>query len=1136
VRNILSAAAWAFLLGVFSAPIAAQSSSPTYLFLLEDKGVPTGTIHGFNVNTSTGALSEVPGSPFSGGLGPAQIVIDPTGRFLYVANQLSKDVTGFSIDAATGALTSLPGSPFFIGSEPVTMGADPTGRFLYVFAATVSFGISQESLFEYTIDPVSGVLTLTSSSPVTWESIPGILITSIAFSPAGNMAYLGQSASNSQIGPILICTVDFTTGTLTQVASAQPASAQADHLGLAPGGNFLFSTSGPNHQVDAFTIGATGMPSEISGSPYAVGNVAAAIGVHPSGNFLYVVNENEPYQAGSNPSQYAGSVSAFGIGATTGALTPISGSPFAAGINAASIVVDPTGSLAYLASTNYVTGTYSAFAQIQGFSINSSSGALSPFPAAAWTDSTQSNGSQLAISVGATAPPNPVPMISSLSPPSVAAAGPAFTLQINGANFVSGSRAYFAGQLRNTARVSPEQLNVSIPASDITNGGAAVVFVFTPLPGGGASTSVEFTVTSPIPNITALSPASLVMGSSNAGIGVGGANFLTSSIINFNGSPLPATIYVSPTLLRALIPPADIVSAGTATITVTNPSNNGVGGGTSNPLTVAIVPPVAKFSVTSISPTSAQAGGPAFTLTVNGSGFVAASQSSAGTQVSFNLMNEPTTYVSSTQLTAVIPTSAIAIAGNPYVIVTNPDGTTSTPITFTVGSPAPGWISVSPSSLSAGSNALTLNVTGSGFQPNSIVVVNNSPRPTTYVSSTLLQVTLLPGDIAQGTTLSIAVVTPPPGGGVSQAISVPVMNPQPGGISLSPQSFTVGSGASQLIVTGGGFVTNSVISVNGSPVATTYQGSAALTTTLPPGDFAQAGTLSITVANLSPGGGTSASASLVVNNLVPGVTSVAPGNLLAGSKPVTLSITGTGFMPTSVALVNSTPRQTSSITSTSLQATLLASDLAQGGTLSIAVSNPAPGGGPSAPYSIEVADYVLVPTSASKPVTAGQPAVFTFTVSSKDGTFSSPVTIGVASQLPAGAVAPPATTLPDASGQTVTLSVTTTARTSASPVSFPRDFRTAFQVLCMIVGVFVLIWFLLRSPVNRFRRLAPQFLLALLLLIAGGLAACGGLASGPSSDPQPNPSTGTPAGTYPITVTATSGSVSHSATVTLTVM
>ena len=58
-----------------------------------------------------------------------------------------------------------------------------------------------------------------------------------------------------------------------------------------------------------------------------------------------------------------------------------------------SIVVDPTGSFAYMTATTNPNG--SPFAQILGFSIDGSSGIPTQFPAALWTDSQTSNGSQL---------------------------------------------------------------------------------------------------------------------------------------------------------------------------------------------------------------------------------------------------------------------------------------------------------------------------------------------------------------------------------------------------------------------------------------------------------------------------------------------------------------------------------------------------------------------------------------------------------------------------------------------------------------------------------------------------------------------------------------------------------------------
>ncbi len=456
--------------------------------------------------------------------------------------------------------------------------------------------------------------------------------------------------------------------------------------------------------------------------------------------------------------------------------------------------IDPTGRFAYIASTNYVAGTFKSGAQIQGYAIDPSSGALSPFATPAWTDSAQSTATQLVVVPADSATSNPAPAITSLSPASIAAAGPAFTLQINGTGFMSASQAYFAGQPRTTTFVSTTQLNVNVLAGDINNEGTAVVFVFNPLPGGGPSASVAYTVTSPLPVITSLSPATVAAQPNGLSVFVGGSNFLTSSVVNFNGTPV-TTVYDGAGRIRGDLPSGAIVAPGTATITVTNPPNGGLGGGTSNPLALTIVPPAPKFSVTGISPASTQAGGPAFTLTVSGTAFVAPSAgppSSAGSQVTFGLASVPTTFVSSTQLTAAIPASAITISGNPYVIVNNPDGSASTPIRFTVTGPGVG--SVNPPGLPVGSSALILNVTGTGFELESIVLVNGSPRPTTYVSSTLLQVTLSASDIAQGGTLNIT-VSNLPSGGASPAVQFQVEDDSLNLGSPGPASITAGQTA-----------------------------------------------------------------------------------------------------------------------------------------------------------------------------------------------------------------------------------------------------------------------------------------------------------------------------------------------------
>ncbi len=89
---------------------------------------------------------------------------------------------------------------------------------------------------------------------------------------------------------------------------------------------------------------------------------------------------------------------------------------------------------------------------------------------------------------------NPVPAISSLSPPGTAPGGAAFTLTVNGSSFVSNSTVQWKGLARSTTFVSFTQLTVSILASDIATAGTATVTVVNPAPGGGTSSGATFTI------------------------------------------------------------------------------------------------------------------------------------------------------------------------------------------------------------------------------------------------------------------------------------------------------------------------------------------------------------------------------------------------------------------------------------------------------------------------------------------------------------------------------------------------------------------------------------------------------------------------------------------------------------------
>jgi len=219
-------------------------------------------------------------------------------------------------------------------------------------------------------------------------------------------------------------------------------------------------------------------------------------------------------------------------------------------------------------------------------------------------------------------------------------------------------------------------------AGDVDNNGAADVAAGAPYydldpitPGNNYGRAYAYYF-NPSPTITSLSPASATAGGPDFTLTVNGTGFFNGeSTVRWNGSDR-ATTYGSNTQLTASISAADIATAGTAGVTVLN---SAPGGGISNPETFTINNPLP--TITSLSPASATVGGPAFTLTVNGTDFV-----DGASTVRWNGSDRATTYVSSTQLTASISAADIATVGTASVTVFNsaPGGGTSNAMTFTI--------------------------------------------------------------------------------------------------------------------------------------------------------------------------------------------------------------------------------------------------------------------------------------------------------------------------------------------------------------------------------------------------------------------------------------------------------------------
>lgn len=638
------------------------------------------------------------------------------------------------------------------------------------------------------------------------------------------------------------------------------------------------------------------------------------------------------------------------------------------------------------------------------------------------------------------------PTITLLQPSSIAAGSPAFTLNVIGTNYVNGAVVNFNGKAMTTTLLGGTELSAAIPASAITTQGTAPVTVTNPN-GGGTSAAVNFSITSssnPVPTVTSIQPTTVIAGSSAQTLTVNGTGFVSKSVVNVNGSARTTT-YVSATQLTAALAAADVASAANDAITVSNPTP---GGGTSNAINLAVV---ATPSITQLQPSTIAAGSAAFTLTVTGTNFV------SGSVVNFAGNAMTTTEVSATQLTASIPATAITTQGTVSVTVTNPNGGgTSTALNFTIteaSNPVPTIASIQPTTVTAGSGAQNLTVTGTNFISSSVVKVNGSARTTTYVSATKLTAALTAADVLSAGSDAITVLNPTPGDGTSNSVTLTVSAATPTITQLQPATIAAGSAAFTLTVTGTNFVSGSVVNFNGTAMTTTEVSATQLTASIPASAVTTQGTVPVTVTNPN-GGGTSTAVNFTISaasNPVPTISSIQPTTVTAGSGAQSVTVNGTNFVSNSVVKVNGNARTTTYISATKITVALTAADVTSAGSDAITVTNPSPGGGTSNSINLVVGAATPGITQLQPATIAAGSAAFTLTVSGTNFVSGSVVSFNgtamittevsstqLTSSIPASAITtqgtvPVTVTNPNGGGTSAAVNFTITAASNPVP-------------------------------------------------------------------------------------------------------
>jgi 6-phosphogluconolactonase len=232
---------------------------------------------------SNGSITEVSPRTSVAPLGslPQFLAMDPAGNYLYVANVQSGNISVFAINSSSGVLSQVAGSPFSIGFAPLNMKLTPSGKFLYVSGVSAPDGL----IAGFSVN--AGAL-----QEISVTSSDGINPQGLAIDPSGTYLYAANTQSNS-----ISIFSGASAGTLAEVAGSPLADTYNDPIALLldSKGQFLYVANQVSNNVAVYSISSTGLPVALTTSTttFAFGTESnpSFLALDPSGRYLFVGNQ-----------------------------------------------------------------------------------------------------------------------------------------------------------------------------------------------------------------------------------------------------------------------------------------------------------------------------------------------------------------------------------------------------------------------------------------------------------------------------------------------------------------------------------------------------------------------------------------------------------------------------------------------------------------------------------------------------------------------------------------------------------------------------------------------------------------------------------------------------------------------------
>jgi len=294
-----------------------------------------------------------------------------TGDYVYVANSYStststvESVAGFVV--GTGALTPVSGSPYALSFFPTALAVNPANTILFVAGNSLIYAFAIESggvlsvlnsgsavgvadvvsmqvspdgqwllaldgngvtVDEFEINSSTGHLTAQTGATYSISGVTAVP-SALKIAPNGDYVFLALGTAGD-----LVFTFNTSTGALAssqELLFTQPSTTSDNALAVNPASTYLYiARSGTGGGLAVYSIGTGGALTAVSGSPFAAGTQPYSVVVNNAGTDVYVANRGDS------------TISGYSVG-STGTLTALGGSPFTSGSAVTALAVDNSG-------------------------------------------------------------------------------------------------------------------------------------------------------------------------------------------------------------------------------------------------------------------------------------------------------------------------------------------------------------------------------------------------------------------------------------------------------------------------------------------------------------------------------------------------------------------------------------------------------------------------------------------------------------------------------------------------------------------------------------------------------------------------------------------------------------------------